>query len=180
MRRNIIVAILLAAFLLSAATTFAADPRRDEAMKRIEMLRIWRLTEILDLNAEDAARVFPLLQRYDVMFQEKHRNKDMLLQQTQKELDKPKPDKNLLNDLTSRIIKIEQESMNIHVQMYKELKEVFTPDQLARYMIFELKFKKEIDDIINQVRRERLQMGKERRRFQKLRKNDDEPTPNPE
>jgi hypothetical protein len=148
----------MTAILLASVTTgHAQDPRKTEAMKRIEMLRVWRLTEILDLTAEDGIKIFPLLRKYDGQLKKKGQEKERLVRKMHQELKKETVNSANLSKMTQQILRVESEAIQIRKAMYKELETVFTPEQIARYMIFEVSFQKEIDEIISQVRRERSQ-----------------------
>lgn len=158
MHRLLIVTVLAAAFLIPSTAAYAGDARKADAMKRIEMLRIWRLTEILELNETDGARIFPILQKYDRQYMILNESKEKLVKQLKNAVNTQQTNAKRLETLTGQLIQIEQEAMDIRGRMYTELKEVLTPQQLAKYMIFEINFKQEIDEIINQVRREHKRM----------------------
>lgn len=147
-------AVLILAFIVTMISFPAQADPRDEAMRRIEMLRIWRLTELLDLNPEDAAKIFPVLSKYDKLFREKGDTKDNLLKQMRLELKKEKINSVKLEKINTDIFNIERDAMNIREQMFEELSQILTPEQLAKYILFEIKFQLEIEEIINKIRRE--------------------------
>jgi Spy/CpxP family protein refolding chaperone len=153
MRRTLTITVGLVLIVAFAASAFAEEGRRADAMKRIEMIRIWRLTESLNLTANEGAKIFPILQRFDKQFQEKMQTKEELVDQLVGELGKDAINAAKLTSLSERILKLEDESMEVRKAMYKELREIMTPEQLARYMIFEVSFQREIDEIIQQVRK---------------------------
>ena len=75
MQKNIFTSLLLFLLVIGFAVNSMANPQGDfdkptkeqmeRVRKRIETLRIWKLTKVLDLDEKSAARLFPLLNRYD-------------------------------------------------------------------------------------------------------------------
>ena len=171
MRRTLVATILMVVFVLLAATAYSEDPRKVEAMKRIEMLRIWRLTELLNLQEADAAVVFPILHKYDKTYQTQSDKREQLVQKLQGVLNAPTPTEKQIREITSQVLKVDQETMVIREKMYKDLDQILTAEQVAKYLIFEMHFKQEIDELINQVRRDKRQMQK----MYKIKKFGDDP-----
>jgi len=161
MRRSLMILIML--FTLPVATAAIAQQKspadaaaqRAEAMKRIEMIRIYRLIEVLDLDQEKAVQLFPILQRYDKQFQEVSERKEQDYSDLEEEASQPKPDKTKLNKLIDSILALEQETMKIHSAEYNELKKYLTPDQCAKYMIAERKFLRDFNRMLDDIRRKR-------------------------
>ncbi len=159
--RRLLLAGLVAVLLFSfVASSMAVDPKKADAMRRIQLLRVWRLTEVLDLSQEKAAKVFPIIQRFDEEFQTKAEAKEKAVARMEAELKKQQPSANKLQELTATILSLEKESMDVRETMYKELAEVLTPEELSRYLIFEIDFQNEIDSLINQIRRDRTKIKK--------------------
>lgn len=153
-KKHLLVLIVLAAMFLSTSA-MAADSPKTEAMKRIEMLRIWRLTDLLELSAQDGPRIFPIIQEYDQKIHNHSVEKDKLLAQVYAELAKTEPDDKMLSGSVEKILKHDNSIREIRIEMYHKLKVVLTPEQLAKYMIFEISFQQEMKDIVDQVRRDK-------------------------
>lgn len=161
MRRTIAITVLVASLFLLSTSAFSADPiKKAQAMKHIEMLRIWRLTEVLGLSSADGTKIFPVLQEWDQKFNDMGEHKQQLIKQMRQELKQPSPKENNLKNLTNQIFSIEQQIIESRKEMYAQLKRIMTPEQLAKYMLFELSFQKEIDEIINQARQDRSRSKK--------------------
>ncbi len=156
---RITLTIIIFAIIASLFPVFAQADNRDEVMRRIEMLRIWRLTEILNLDPAHATKIFPTLSRYDKHFRQMGQEKDRLLGALKTELKKENPDSAKLSNISAEIFLIEKEAMEIREKMFDELKDIFTPEQMAKYIIFEIKFQKEMEEIIHKVRRDRARTG---------------------
>lgn len=161
MRRTIALTILIASAFLFTSSAFAADSgKKAQAMKQIEMLRIWRLTELLELSAADGAKIFPVLQEWDQKFSDMGERKQQLIRKMRRELKQDGPKEQSLKNLTNQVFTVEQQIIESRKEMYSQLKRILTPEQLAKYMLFELSFQKEIDEIINHARQDRKRSKK--------------------
>jgi Spy/CpxP family protein refolding chaperone len=129
--------------------------RRAEALQRIEMVRLYRLVEILDLDSDQAARMFPVFQQYDRQFRELIERKEQTYDALRRELGAAQPDARKLTAMSDQIVAFEQEAMRIRDAQYNELKKMLSPAQCAKYLLFEKRFNKEINRILEDVRGKR-------------------------
>ena len=135
-------------------TDQAADSR-EEALKRIEMLRLFRLTEVLELNEDDAARVFPIIQRYDREYRDLLEKRESLMHELQLQLNNASPDRATLSRLVDEILALEREAMRIRNEQFKELKKILTAEQYAKYLVFDAKFREDLNRMLDDIRRQR-------------------------
>lgn len=108
------------------------ETKRERVKKRIRAMRAYALTTELGLEAEDAGRVFPLLQKFDDEF-------DRLLAtrtQLQRKLDDtgrmtPKQVDKLIDESLAN----QREFWNLEEKRIAELRKVLTPAQVARLLV---------------------------------------------
>jgi|TARA_B100000035_G_C21017838_1_gene562759 Spy/CpxP family protein refolding chaperone len=123
---------------------------------RLEMMKMWQLTERLALTEEQASKFFP---RYNVL------EKELIeLGTEQKELfremrkmmgeDKEVTDKEL-ERITKKVSELEQQKIEKKLKFFEDLDEFLSPNQRARYLGFELWFK----DELRRGLEERVKMG---------------------
>lgn len=129
-----------------------SDERMKKIMKRIEMVRMWRLTEELDLDEATAAKLFPILSRYE--------SKRMELQKQMFELrrkarliesgraDKQESSARVLDELEKNRTAMHR----LRKEQNKELKKVLTPTQMLKYLSFEERFRREMRQMIMDAR----------------------------
>ncbi len=127
-----------------------SSEKREQIRKRIETLRMWKLTEELDLDEKTSARLFPVLGKYD-----KQRAK---LQHTIRK-DMRELRRSLRSDqdadyrgMLDRLEKNHKEMQSIKDAEIKELKTILTAKQQAQYLLFHMKFKREMRRIIDDSR----------------------------
>jgi hypothetical protein len=79
MRKNLILSVLMLFFVsvfagqgicippeVSAEDRPPKKEQREKLRQRIESIKMWKLTQTLDLDEKTAARLFPLMNRYDI------------------------------------------------------------------------------------------------------------------
>jgi len=160
MPRRLIAILVLLSAALTAAPSWAQDneqqpENRDEALRRIEMLRLFRLTEVLELNEEDAARVFPVIQRYDREYRDILEKREQLMRELQLQLNSGNPDQTTLTRLVDEILNQEREAMRVRTEQFKELKKILTPEQYAKYLLFDARFREDLNRMLDDIRRHR-------------------------
>ena len=163
MKRAMTALIALSMILLLAQTGWTQENpenspppgSRQEALQRITMLRIFKLTEMLELNEEDAARLFPVIQRYDRQFREIMEKKEKLMHRLRQELQQERPDEAKLHKLVDEILVLEREAMRLRTEQFKELKQILTAQQYAKYLIFDQRFREDLNRMLDDIRRQR-------------------------
>jgi|Deesub1362A_J573_1020465.scaffolds.fasta_scaffold00882_13 Spy/CpxP family protein refolding chaperone len=166
MRRYTIITMLVSILIMGFASYALAipdfdnpegpPPREDheKIRERIETLRMWRLTKALDLDEATASRLFPLLNRYDKKRYriEKAVRKDM--RDLKRALDSRRMDE--LQEILQRIEDRHRELQRLNDEERAELKRILTPEQQARYLLFQYRFKRELREMIEKARRRHL------------------------
>jgi len=128
--------------------------KRERIRERIETLRMWKMTKALDLDEATAARLFPLLNRYDKRrFRiERAVRKDMT--ELKRALDTRKMDE--LQEILQRLEDRHRELQRLNDEEREEIKRILTPEQQARYVLFQYRFKRELREMIEKARRRHL------------------------
>jgi len=157
MKGKWIATVLLTVPLLAAPIHAAAQGPRPEKRERVEerirMVRMWKLTEALDLTEERAAQIFPVLNRFD-------RHRSELIRENHKKINKLKEalqadpvDEEALISLIDKIGETRSALARIHDEEAAVLKKLFSVEEQARYLLFQISFEKEIHKIIAESKR---------------------------
>ena len=109
------------------------ETKRDRVKKRIRALRAYTLTEELGLNEADAAKLFPVLSKFDDDF-------DRLLterQQLQQQLDGAGnlKDKRAIDKLIDQALANQRATWDVEDKRIAEIRKILTPAQVARMLI---------------------------------------------
>jgi len=132
-----------------------ATQQRADAVRRLEMVRLYKLVELLELSPEDSAKLFPVLQKFDDQFYAVTEKRSLALRDMRREVMLDKPDEAKLKKLVTDILTYEQDTMKIREQQYRELRTTLDSTRLAKFMLFEKRFNAEMIRLVEDVRGKR-------------------------
>jgi len=126
----------------------APRERREEVHKKIEAVRMWRLTEELKLDEKTSTKVAAFLSAMEekrrALMQEQGENMRslrMLLQAST-------PDERKLKAKLETLEKNHHAMMELRDKEANGIKDMLTVEQQARYLIFQQEFRREMSDMI--------------------------------
>ncbi len=130
-----------------------SSEKREKIRKRIETLRMWKLTEALDLDEETSARLFPLLSKFD-------KQRAQLQQSIRKDMRELRRALRSQQDadfagIVGRLETNHREMQRIKDEEFQELKTVLSPKQQAQLILFNMKFRNEMRKMIEESRGKR-------------------------
>jgi Spy/CpxP family protein refolding chaperone len=129
-----------------------SDEKREAIRKKIETVRIWKMTEALHLNEATAAKLSAYLTQFDQQRRDLAMEQLKSVRELRQVLQTGKPDE---ASLRRRLDKIERDYQAIHdirMREYSGLKDILTTEQQARYLIFQHEFQREMRDLISEAR----------------------------
>jgi Spy/CpxP family protein refolding chaperone len=130
---------------------FSAE-QRDEVRKKIEAIRIWRLTEDLKLNEATSAKFASILSSLDQQRKDIRREQRESLRELRFLLKASKPDD---AKLKTTLDKIEHAHNAIQTLRNKELtsaRDILTIEQQARFVLFQVDFMQDMRRMISGAR----------------------------
>jgi len=129
--------------------------KRQQIRKRIELIRMWRLTEELDLTEETGAKLFPILRTYDEKRIALQRERHNIMDRLRKALeDEATPDEAI--EATMETLDNNASAVSdLLRQQREELKGVLSTRQQAKFILFQRDFHREIRKIIAEARERR-------------------------
>jgi Spy/CpxP family protein refolding chaperone len=125
-----------------------SEEKREEVRKKINAVRIWRLTETLKLDTGTSAKLSSLLSSLD------HQRRDILREQTgtinilKLAVKSPKPDESKIKTSLEKLEKNRHAMQELSNSEMSELKKILTIEQQARYVIFQHEFMHEMRGMI--------------------------------
>src|SRR5208283_30705 len=153
MKKNLAKIILLLFLVAGFSVNSMAEPpadidkpptktQRDRVRKRIETLRMWKLTKALDLDEKTSAQLFPVLNRYD----RKRAEVEDALSDNIRELRASLNNGNesQMKGTLDRLEQEHREFQRINAEERTELTRILTIDQQARFVIFLQEFQSEM------------------------------------
>lgn len=140
--------------LASVIALFAQGPEDKDPRAIIEKVRIYRLTEELDLSTDQAVKFFPKLNELRKLEDDFQKARMDMIRKLEEQIRDKAADKDIiqtLNDFENAAgVKLANDQ-----KIRVEIKAVLTPRQQAKLLIFEDKFEREIRDMIRKIRERR-------------------------
>ncbi len=135
-------------------------PGDDEnARKRIEAIRISRLTEALKLDEKAAAKFIPAITVLDQKRLAAMRDHRAAMLDLRNQLRDEKTDSAHLKETIERYMNNRREMMKLREQEFETARQHLTTEQLARYLVFQQDFMREIRDLVSGMRGDRRDRG---------------------
>jgi Spy/CpxP family protein refolding chaperone len=112
--------------------------------KKVEALRAWQLTEELDLDQETSSKLFPAMKDADEARWRIEAQNRALFQEMVHLANDGKPDSGRINNILDQLQANRMEMARIEEQHMKRIRQIFSPEDAARYLMFTLRFHKEL------------------------------------
>ncbi|UCD71725.1 MAG: hypothetical protein JSW70_01660 [Syntrophobacterales bacterium] len=143
--------------------------KREKIRKRIELIRMWKLTEELDLTEETGAKLFPILHKYDEKWMELHKKRRDIMSQLRKALEDEATSGETIEAAMDNLEQNASAVSDLIRQQRKELKGILSPRQQAKFILFQRQFHREIRKIIGEARERKVRARGEERKAWKRR-----------
>lgn len=129
-----------------------SEERREEVRKKIEAVRIWRLTEELNLDTDTSAKLSSLLSSLEQKRRTIMREQMEAMRDLRSMLKAAKPDEAKIKPLLEKLERNHHEMQGVRDQEAKGLKGILTVEQQARFLVFQQEFQREMRDMISGAR----------------------------
>ena len=130
------------------------DPR-EKSRERIQIMKIWKMTETLKLDREGAARFITVNNYYEETRRKVHRDFQEDIQRVRNVLRDMNPPERELRELVIRLKNRKKEINDLENKQLEEEMNLLRPEQQARYFLFQIDFRREMDDLIREIQGER-------------------------
>lgn len=129
-----------------------SEERREEIRKKIEAVRIWRLTEELKLDAATSAQLSSLLSSLDQKRRDLHREQREAMRELQLSLRAAKPEESKIKPLLEKVERNHRAMQELRDREIKGMKKFLTIEQQARFLLFQKAFQREMRGMISGAR----------------------------
>ena len=163
---RIFKSVLVLLILMFSTQVFAqpgpnGEPRMREKMKeRIKTLKIWKLTEEVDLTSDQSEKFFPIYKDFQKGLMELEEKRFRLLRELDELSNADDVNDQSLKNKMDEIEAIHDDHKKLHTAFLKDTGSILSVKQQARLLIFEERFKNRMHETINDIRRD---SGKRRR-----------------
>lgn len=139
-------------FIMTLGNAGAQTRELEEALERMETIRMVRMTETLHLDKETAARLAAVSSKYrqfSRLFSSLRQDIDRL----RAILEEAQPNKNELKEIVERVKNTRRQIRHLKQQKREEEMSLLTLERQGRYIIFMMDFHKEMHGLIREVGR---------------------------
>lgn len=142
--------ILLGLVVFCLAQPFADDDPR----AIIEKVKIYRLTQELDLTTEQAIRFFPKLNDLQKIERKFGEEKMSIIHELKELLKEEASDEKIL-ERVAKFEELQKNKLSKQIETTKEIWQILTPVQRAKFLIFQEEFSREIREMIKKIKKHR-------------------------
>lgn len=145
--RRAFLAVLPALALLLGGAARAKDPpapggdpserdrMRQQLMDQFRAMRMWQLTEELKLDDKTAARVFPMLSKYDDQERQLGREMGQAHEELRRAVEAQPQDTAKLDALVGKILDLRNRRHTLESEKNAALRKALNPQQMAKMML---------------------------------------------
>ena len=127
-------------------------PRRERIRERINTVRIWKLTEDLNLSEKQSEKFFPIYNTFRIEREKiEDRRREIFIELDNLTLMEDPSDEKV-NVLLDQLDDIDKEISARRTEFRKKLADILTTRQIGRLYVFEVHFRRQIQDIIKDAR----------------------------
>jgi Spy/CpxP family protein refolding chaperone len=150
---GIVLVILVAAG--SGRAQPASGPGGPPPNRKLEALRIWRLTQELDLSEDQAAQFFPKLKGLRELRQQHRAARSALLDELEARLKDEPVDPSAIKPVLDSLVAVDENAREAELRLRREIAELLTIEQQARLYIFEATFDRQARRVIQQIQQDK-------------------------
>jgi len=149
--RGRILKFFLFLFLISGLAYSQPLPK-ERVREQIETIRMWKLTEALNLSQEQSMRFFPLFNQWEREKRQLDLEGDRLLDEMKLVLKKERLKEKEIRTLLERLEENRVRRREGQKDFWLQASEILTLRQRAEYLIFQRDFERRIREIIKGIR----------------------------
>jgi hypothetical protein len=145
--------------LLMADDEMARERDLTQVRKKVEALRAWQLSEVLNMDEETSSRLFPAMRQADQeRWKIESRNRKLVREMSQS-LERSNPDSQRIDKIIDELQSNRRELVRSEERHLERVRQILSPEDTARYLMFQIKFHREIKRKAAQAFRDRRQQN---------------------
>ncbi len=130
--------------------------------EKLEMIRIWKLTEELNLSEDQSTRFFPKLKELKRVREEFEQNRMKIIEEIENYLRNAKKYEKELKAKIQELELSESKFREAEAKIKKEIAAILTPEQQAKFMLFQMRFNEELRNVIQRAKKMKKEMRTKR------------------
>ena len=132
--------------------TGGQDPDQANVHERIELLRMWRMVEALEIGEEQAGRLFPLWSQQNRDRRQLQERRHQVVQELAGLLGQAQVDEAVLRAQIERVQALDQEREELARRCFANQAELLTVRQQAQLLLFNERFREDLRGMLKDFR----------------------------
>lgn len=130
-------------------------PMQRQIRKRIETIKIWKLTEELNLTEQQSEKFFPAYNKFKDEMKATETERRRVIERLDELTIKEKPSADEINKLLDELEDLDRNINTVKEVFRGKLKDILTIRQIGRLYVFEVMFQRQIQEIVRDIRKKR-------------------------
>ena len=173
MRFKICLPIMLFSLILYPLFSFSQSNeefnkvKEDEIRRHIQTYRMWEMTKALDLTEDQVAKIFPTLNRIEKEKADLNKQIGLEIRELKELLDIKEYNLDQIKEKLEKIKELKGKIQEKDAEIEKLLEDNLTVEQQAKYIIFSVKFMRDLREKLNRARqlsRKKMMLQRKNRR----------------
>lgn len=129
-------------------------PMRKRVREKIRTVKIWRMTEALGLTPEQSEKFFPIYNRHEDQMEAIEQDQHELTRRLEAITSDPNSSDKEIEEAINGMKDIMQRRIDLRETFFKDLTGVISVRQKGKLIIFEETFRRDLQNIIREIRRD--------------------------
>jgi len=151
-RSSLAFLVILSSFATVAAQGTPTGPAQERIRRNIHTLRLLQMTQALDLSEEQAAKIFPVLNRIEKEKAELQRQVGLAVRELRAIIREGKAQEERLPAAVERVKSLRRAILEGEAKLEAFLEGQLTPVQRARYVLFSVDFYQGLGERLRRAR----------------------------
>ena len=128
------------------------DPMRQQIRKRIETIKIWKLTEELNLTEQQSEKFFPVYNKFKDDTEAIEIERRQVIEKLDELTTKENSSADEINKLLDEIERLDGNFNSTKAVFRGKLEDILTIQQIGRLYVFEVMFQRQMQEIVRDIR----------------------------
>ncbi len=150
-----ITVLLIPAILAAQPPGKMGGRMMKQRREQMEMLRIWKMTDELELTEKQAEKFFPRLRSEDGRIEELENERQTIFRELHQSVKEGKINAKELDAKIDKVAGIETEIIRKRAEFLRGMDGILSTEQRAKFMVFRHRFKARMMDMMQEAQRRR-------------------------
>ncbi len=129
-------------------------PMREQVKDRIKTIKMWKLTEKLEMDESQSQRFFPIYNRFFDTWERIQISRGDVIQKLDELVQKDRASESDINRQLDKLDSLDRAGQDARIKFRNDVKGILNTRQIGQLYVFEIKFMMEMRDIIGDARQE--------------------------